>query len=312
VRGAIATVGVVLLAAAAGCSPEATEEPSPTSTPGPAKVYLESALGFTADDAAQAALRMEESIAGCMAEQGFEYVPDTSGYQHVETSEIDPPPGSHEFAEQFGYGFAALPEGMSSEGAPGPNPNDELMAAMSPEELAAYQVAMWGEGIEEESSEGGGGLGGCFGAARNEVWGDPDEDPVRAALEDEIARIDAEAAPMDPAVARAANQWSDCMSDAGHPGFATPADAEQAAWDSWMAFNDAIAAEPMLGAEDADGGVAGQADLAAKEAALATADWDCRAAAGYDAVWREARDRLQQEYVDGHRAELDAWVESFS
>jgi len=55
---------------------------------------------------------------------------------------------------------------------------------------------------------------------------------------------------------------------------------------------------------------AGQAELAAAEVALATADWDCREESDYDAVWREVRSRLQQEYVDAHRDELDAWVEA--
>jgi hypothetical protein len=306
---AAAAVGVVLLVMAAGCSQEAPSS-GPSRAPGPADAYFEAALGFSADDAAQADLRMEESVAGCMSEQGFEYVPDTSMYHFVDAAEIDPPPGTREFAEQFGYGFAALPEGMSFESDGAPNANDVIMGAMSPEELEAYSSALWGDTVDETTGEAE--LGGCYGAARDEVWGDPDEDPVRVALEEEIARIDTEVTPMDPDVLEAAAQWSTCMSDAGHPGYAEPPDAEQAAGDRWTAFNDAIAADPTLGAVGPDGGVVGEADLAAVEAAVATADWDCREDSGYDAVWQQARDRFQQEYVDGHRSELEAWVESFS
>ncbi|WP_024286687.1 hypothetical protein [Cellulomonas sp. KRMCY2] len=312
-RRAAAAVAVVLVGLVVGCARQAEPQPVPSRVPGPAEAYLEAALGVTSDDAAAGALHMEEAVAACMAEQGFEYVPDTSGYHYVDAAAIDPPPGSREFAELYGYGFAALPEEMRAESTPGVNPNDAILGAMSPEELEAYQQALWGDAVGADPDAGGEvDLAGCFGAAREQVWGDREEDPVRLALEEEITRVDAEAAPTDAAVSAAAGRWSACMSDAGHPGYGTSPDAEEAAWDRWTAFNDAIAADPALGQEGPDGLILGQAGLADDEAALATADWDCRAETRYDDVWQEARDRLQQEYVDAHRAELDAWVETFS
>lgn len=309
----VATAGALLLAAA-GCAGGDRSPSDEGPTAGPADAYLEAAFGGT-DEIAAEALRAEELVAACMAEQGFEYVPDASGYSSIDLSEIDSPPGTREFAEQFGYGYAALPEGMTTAG-PVTNPNDEILAAMSEEEHEAYTRALWGDaGVDGGEPE----PGGCFEEARAQVWGDRDTDPVRAALEDEIARIDAELAPQDPAVVEAAAAWSACMADAGFPGFANPPQAEQAAWDRWVAFNEGLAADAAAGAgaEGAgaltdDGVPAGQAELAAEEAALATADWECRKAAEYEAVWREVRTRLQQEYVDAHRAELDAWVEQFS
>lgn len=304
-------IGLALLAMAAGCSEEA-EPATATVEPGPAEAYVEAALGFSADDAAAAAVRQEEAVAACMSAQGFEYIPDTSGYQFVDTAAIDPPPGSRGFAEQFGYGFAAEPEEMRAASS-GAGPNEAVTAAMSPEEFEAYSRALWGDDAVEGASDGGIELGGCVREARNQVWGDRETDHVRAGLEDEIARIDAEVAPADPLVMAAAAEWSECMADAGHPGYASPPDAEQAAWDAWMAFNDAIGADPTLGVvDDESGRPVGETDLAAREASLATADWDCRAATEYDAIWGAARDRLQQEYVDAHRAELDAWVEEHS
>lgn len=304
-------VGLALLAMAAGCSEEADPAPA-TVEPGPAEAYFEAALGFSADDAAAAAVRQEEIVAACMSEQGFEYIPDTSGYQVVDTAEIDPPPGTRAFADQFGYGFAAAPEEMRAISS-GAGPNEAVTAAMSAEEYEAYTRALWGDDAVEAASGGEVELGGCVREARNQVWGDRETDHVRAGLEDEIARIDAEVAPADPLVMAAAAEWSECMADAGHPGYAAPADAEAAAWDAWMAFNDGIAADPTLGVvDDESGGPVGEADLAAREASLATADWDCRTAVDYDAVWSAARDRLQQDYVDANRAELDAWVEEHS
>ncbi len=321
-RRAAVAVGIVLVALATGCSgqePPVVVGPEP----GPAEAYLDAALGFSTADAAQAALRMEEIVARCMSDQGFEYVPDPGAHHSFDAAEIDPSPGTREFAEQFGYGFAAMPEGMYVQSTPGPNPNDEITAAMTPEGRAAYERALWGAEADAGAEGGGDGggegegeaeadLGGCFRAARDEVWGDRETDPVRAALEDEIARIDAEAAPAEPTVLEAAAQWSECMADAGHPGYLTPAEAEQRAWDAWTAFNGTVGSDPEGGAVAAEGELAGQGELAAREAAVATADWDCRAAADYDAVWGEARNRLQQEYVDAHRAELEAWAESLS
>lgn len=310
VGGTGGAVGVALLALVAGCG----QEPEPsraTVEPGPAEVYLDAGTGYSSDEAPELTVRFEESIAACMLEQGFEYVPYVEGHTMTDEAAIDPPLGSRAFAEQFGYGFAVVPEGMRVSSS-GDNPNEEITAAMSPEELDAYTRAMWGDDAVEGASDGETQLGGCFRGARNEVFGDRETDHVRAGLEDEIARIDTEVAPTDPQVMAAAAEWSECMADVGHPGYASPPDAEQAAWAAWLAFNEGIAADPTLGAVGPEGGIAGEGDLAAREASLATADWDCRAATDYDAVWGAARDRLQQEYVDAHRAELDAWVEKLT
>lgn len=307
--GEIAAVGAGLLLAVAGCSQENPPPSDPVPTQGPAEAFFEAALGFSAEEAAQQSVLMEESIARCMLEQGFEYVPFTSGYHDVDWSQVDPPPGTREFAERFGYGYAAPPEGTVVT-LPDANPNDAILEEMSPAEFEVYERALWGF-TGDEAADGGVEMGGCMGAARDEVFGDVD-DPVRVALVEEIARIDAEVAPMDPAVLEAVAVWGRCMDEADHPGYDAPPDAEADAWDRWVAFNDAIGTDPELGVADSDGRLVGEEALVAAEIALATADWDCRAAAGYDAVWQRARHRLQQDYVDANRAELDAWVEANS
>lgn len=311
-RGAdrtVAVVGAGLLLAVAGCSQENPPPSDPVPTQGPAEAFFEAALGFSAEEAAQQSVLMEESIARCMLEQGFEYVPFTSGYHDVDWSQVDPPPGTREFAERFGYGYAAPPEGTVGT-LPDANPNDAILEEMSPAEFEVYERALWGF-TGDEAADGGVEMGGCMGAARDEVFGDVD-DPVRVALLEEIARIDAEVAPMDPEVLEAVAVWGRCMDEAGHPGYDAPPDAAAEAWARWETFNDGIGTDPELGVADADGRLVGEEALVAAEIALATADWDCRAAAGYDAVWQRARHRLQQDYVDANRAELDAWVEANS
>lgn len=320
--------GALLVGLTAGCSRGAAPDPSPTLAPGPAEAYLDAALGTTREGAVEASLRMEEAIATCMSKQGFDYVPDVSSYHYIDSADWDPPPGTRAFAEHYGYGYASVPDGAQDSTASGPGANQAIVDAMTPQEREAYERALWGgdpaeaaaEGVSDGASDEGSddastaepALGGCFRAARDEVWGDRATDQVRADLEDEIARIDEEGAAEDPAVQEAAGEWSACMAEAGQPGLATPDDAEREAWDRWTALNDAIGADPTLGEVTENGDVAGQAELAAQEATVATADWDCRAQVGYDAAWRAARDRLQQEYVDAHRVELDAWVATFS
>lgn len=306
VRGAVVGLGVALVLTTAGCGSD--DDPSPTATPttGPAEVYFETAFGRSVEEEAEVFLRQEELVAACMAEQGFEYVPDTSTYHRDGLSELDYPPGTREFAAQYGYGIASMPGKVVGDE---PSTNAEITAAMSEEELDAYERALNGDAVVDGDEDAE--LGGCVRAARNEVWGDRELDPVRASLEDEIARIDTELAPADDAVIAAAAEWSACMADAGFPGYATPDAAEEAAWQRWLAFNEGLVVDP-LGNAPVDGSIPGQDQMEAEEAALATADWDCRAEADYDAVWREVRNRFQQEYVDAHRAELDAWVERIS
>ena len=308
-RGAVAAVGALLLVVTAGCSQDVAPPPDPVPTEGPAEAFFEAALGFSAEESAQQSVLMEESIARCMLEQGFEYVPFTSGHHYVDWSQVDPPPGTREFAERFGYGYAAPPDGTVGT-LPDANPNDAILEEMSPAEFEVYERALWGF-TGDEAADGGVEMGGCMGAARDVVCGDV-ADPVRVALLEEIARIDAEVALMDPAVLEAVAVWGWCMDEAGHPGYVSPPDAAAEAWDRWVAFNDGIGTDPELGVADADGRLVGEEALVAAEVALATTDWDCRAAAGYDAVWQRARHRLQQDYVDANRAELDAWVEANS
>lgn len=47
-----------------------------------------------------------------------------------------------------------------------------------------------------------------------------------------------------------------------------------------------------------------------REIATAVADAGCKAEVGYDDGYREINHEHQQEFVDRHRAELDAWAEA--
>lgn len=44
---------------------------------------------------------------------------------------------------------------------------------------------------------------------------------------------------------------------------------------------------------------------------LAVSDLDCREQTDYDAIRARARDAVEQEFLDEHRAELEAWAEHY-
>jgi hypothetical protein len=239
-------------------------------------------------------LQGEEAVAACMAEAGFEYVPTLT---HFFVGEEDAPQigTSRESAEQYGYGMTTGWVDPTVQQATGEDPNTAILAAMSDAERHEYLLAMTGP----SSSSGSDGEAdfadlGCYGRALELLETPAQQDPVYRALTAEMARIDADAVPADPRVVQADAEWSECMADAGHPGYPRQPDAS-ARW-----------AEEL-----GDSYTAGGA-LAVRERALATADWDCRDQTGYDDVITSVRNELQQEYVDAHRDELDAWVERWA
>lgn len=89
----------------------------------------------------------------------------------------------------------------------------------------------------------------------------------------------------------------------GHPDLDSPLDA-------WQAAQERAAA---TGTDD-QGGVPepARSELLADEIALATADSACDESAGLGAARDAAVERLQAEFVEQHRAELDAWRDGCS
>ena len=51
-----------------------------------------------------------------------------------------------------------------------------------------------------------------------------------------------------------------------------------------------------------------RAEFAEREKAIAVADWDCREALNYDSRRRKMEIALHYEFVERHRAELEAWA----
>lgn len=306
VHSCIAVIAI-LAAPLAACS-DAGDVPAV----GPADAYVDLVLGVSTEVAERQVMRREETLAACMAEAGFEYVPTLANTVFIDEDAVDPPRDSREFAEQYGYGLASRPPEVTSPSVA--DPNADIMAAMSEAELEEYYLARDGTNFQDYVAAGAPEdwvddwtRGGCAGRAWHEADElAPDKDAVYLALKAEIDRIDAEVVPAHPDVVAADSAWSECMADAGFPGYVRQPEAE----DRERALSEAP--DVATGAIGADGLTDGQREAFPHERAVATADWDCVDEVGYAEVVARVRAGAQQEYVDAHRDELDAWVERYA
>src|SRR5665648_644137 len=192
---ALATVTVAALTLAA-CGNEPEPKPTPTQESSPLEALLRDYLGdWSNEDVTRQLVAMEDLVATCMAEQGFDYTPvdyaamglDLTG----ETLGLEW--GSKEFAEQYGYGITTNP--VLGEDAEQPeDPNAEYVAGMTPTEQEAYYTALYGVHYAEMSdpravAEAGWDWRdlGCTGSAQNEVLsGDAAQQDQFAALQQEM------------------------------------------------------------------------------------------------------------------------------
>jgi hypothetical protein len=321
------TEGAPPPAKASGSAPEATstakdgakkpkaEESKAEEPEGPLAAYLGSAaLSFGtggprvgrvewSDEARASGRKIEDLTVACMREQGFEYRPylyeDALGSKFDQAYDL--PPG--EFAAQYGYGITTIDFEASQQRK---DPNTPILAGLSAGAKKAYHKALsgpaWavGGGVVEVPMEGS----------------TPDEDPgCRAkALKAEspqnytnrfsslikdmsalFRRVDT-----DPRVTAAARRWSDCLADGGRTGLVKPADASAAVSDRLDRLRGAGTTTPTKVDP------AKLAELRRFEIDTAKLDLRCRNA-GYDEVYRAAQTRLETEFVQQHKAALDAY-----
>lgn len=315
-----------------GCGSDATGDgdsaASPEYEPGPLEAYFTEIYGGPQDeDAANAQMmRIEEATAACMAEQGFEYIPmdySQQGGSFVVT-EDEIPWGTREFAEQYGYGITTQP--MQEEMIPDENaeewidPNQEYVEAMSEAEREAYYIALYGEQTFEESADGEAQeydwtQAGCSGRAQQEANAVGIDADQMSALEEEMNAM-WEAMAVDPRFAALDEAWATCLADAGFPGFTRMGEAEEAFSErANKVYEEAYSDQTQEMTEEEymaiDEEVQRQlAEISSEEIETAVADFTCREEVRYEATSREISLEYEQEFVDTHRAELEAWVES--
>ncbi len=280
------------------------------STVGPLEAYLKPLIDAD-DEADQAKLRveMENVIAECMQDAGFDYKPQEIPSDFFKELEEGPEYGSEEYAREMGYGTAGTP--ADDEQTEWVDPNADYVESMSESERAAWDLALYGpeqqeplEGEEEPVSDGM--PESCSTKGYQETYGNTMaawQDPAHSELLEEMDRT-WQKVQSDSQLAELDVQWSDCMNEAGFD-FEKPDDAEQSvreAYDTLYNSQDPEAT-PDPAAED---------ELREQELATAIADAECKTKVGYRETFRKVQFAAEQKFVDEHKAELDAWIEQYA
>jgi len=300
-----ATAGLALLCTLPGCSASQPQEPASTAAwaDNPLGAYLGAYrnAGTAREDAN--AVRWGEQVAVCMKLEGFEYVPFDGII--VSTFTADPDTGSSAWTAEHGYGITSQLNVSRSGPDDWPaDPNEAIVAVMTPAERAAYDAALWGDTTSTQGADVGPTApsdGGCAASATTSTGSDWQADPTYTQLDTDYTALTAQV-DEDPAVVATLADWRACMADAGHPDVPTPFDAQ-------MTIQTAM--DALVGPDGSASDAAALAALRDREIDLAVDDRACAVASRVDRTRTEVQRGLEQAYVDAHRAELDAWIELY-
>lgn len=309
---ALGALGIALVIGLAGCSLLPGAEAELDWEDSPLGTYLNSQQGMSEEEmndhfAAQQQ-EVEEFVAECMTEEGFEYIPvDQSQNGAVISSGDEWDPESREWVEEYGYGAVNFP-GRDDQPDPGTefvDPNQEYVESLSESEIAVYYETLYGpQPTEEELSEDGSyeydpENAGCYGRAQLEVGGgDPYSSEEFKPLVDAINDFYTDLG-TNPALTDLNAAWSSCMAAAGYPGFATQSDAQNSIYDELNAYyedqTEYVEDDPALD------------EIQEREIALALVDLDCRESTDYRQQSLRVQFQLEEQFVQEHKAELEAF-----
>lgn len=304
VAGAAALL-LVLTGCTAASDGESAQEESPLGE------YMAALWGGDLSEDEQAAmfeaqnLEREELMATCMKEQGFDYAPNVdTGASYSSGEEWQP--DDREWVAQYGYGMVRWP-GMDEQPDAEEvyeDPNQEYVASLTATEQTAFYEALYGPSVPEEELDENGSYewnwetAGCYGWAQHEIDGDnPLTSEEFAPLMEEINQFYTD---LDSAsgMSEIDAEWSACMSEAGHAGFARQSEAMTSITDELNAYyenqTEWVEDDPALD------------ELAEREIELALADLDCRESTDYRERRQEVVVALEEEFIADHQVELDA------
>lgn len=240
---------------------------------------------FDEDTAAAMSTALEEAVAACMKEQGFDYTPQAWDASDVAQAADVPEWGSLEFAKTYGYGITTwqdMPgvEETTETAAPG----TETSQVMD----EAYSEALWGGGTDEDEPGEAWLPGGCYGEALEAMGTD---DLMSSTVLRDINGF-ASQADRDDRVVAALDGWTTCMADKGYD-----YQTSDAAQSSIMQRAYSDDGEPLTGdALEA---------LQTEEIATAVADHEC--GTGLERVRAGVLAELETDYYADHKAEVDAF-----
>ncbi|NDL58025.1 hypothetical protein [Phytoactinopolyspora mesophila] len=283
------------------------------------------------DEDRQRYRRVQELVAECMQEEGFEYVPTSlddvsAGVSRFEDAYALEP---EEFAKEYGYGISTLMFGPAEGDGTPDDPNQAIRAELSESAQEAYDLALWGDvptmavSVDDDGTVRDESLGdqvdldgadtGCMGKAGDEVYGESTFDAEEfdhsqfdslwneiAALQDRIRR--------DPRIEDALADWRGCMADAGYADFDAPDDAQSAVFDRMMEASSSGDAETGFVVGDSADTIdpAVLREVQEYEIDVATADFTCNQD-HFDETYREVAHQMEQEFVDANREELERY-----
>ncbi len=308
--GGTAVVAVVVGATVVACGGGDEPSPEPTSV---LDAYLDEI--FVSVDAETWVAQhdaVEEYLAACMAEQGFEYRPTAAPPRYTLPDPLTP-----EYAAEFGYGDSTEAYGPDVPpmrfsldlGDPAAEFNQSYAYGLAPEGFEQYMEAMHGRDPlpGEDFRDIPADEAGCRSGAYADVW--PESQlpvqfrPLEEALREELWWVDE-----DPRVVATHPAWADCMADAGYPGLIDVMDARGLPNDRANASSLTLAVPyAELKARYPDE----LAEVQQYEIAVATADAACREEAGWYDVRAEVLAEAEESVLERYRPELDAmlaWV----
>lgn len=280
----------------------------------------------------QKARQVEELIAECMQEQGFEYVPrnvDQAGGSELEDAyALD----ESQFVDEYGYGISTLMHSGEDDEA---DQNQEIRDGLSESAQEAYDRALWGEiaaamdggtgtALTQDPSEMSAEDMGCQGQASAEIY-ETEGPGVTTDMSDFTSLFEdiqtlRERIRNDPQIVDAAAQWADCMADGGFPDFEHPDEAQQEVFtrmgelyrpehsgnenDPAMSEPEAEQQEFVIGGPGSDIDPEKLEELQQYELDLAAVDHACQQE-HYREVYRDVAYEMEEEFVDNHRTELE-------
>ncbi len=334
----VATV-VSLAACASPAQEELTWEDSPLQR------YFASfySMGFDEEQTKERDRRMQELIAQCMKNEGFEYYPVVSDAAIDQPMPIEPGDGENlwqpekrEWVEQYGYGIVNDPYRLNGGYEPVPrpmpmpmpepnqnDPNMEYFESLSESEQRAYNEALYGKSswidpgfgregdiADDEQQEYDPEDFGCYGKANAEVYADMMElgkiweDPQFAAVFQAQGTL-YEKIEADPKRVALDRQWADCVADAGQPVFTRRYEAESS-------IHSAL--EPHFNKENWDESIwdlPEVQEIGRQEIALALVDFDCRKKVDYDNEILRLQFAIEEQFLSDYKVELEALKQAF-
>lgn len=301
---------------------QSTQSPG-TQTTTPLTAYLDSLYGLdrSPEDQQQkdAALnaQMEESVATCMKDAGFDYTPAPPpealkgrGLRGPTDQDLD----SKEWVAKYGYGTIETPEGKASdilaerlkkktEGAT--NPNHAYVQSLTASEKTAYMKALYGESFNSEvklSLADDWQKMGCSGAATHNV--NPMQDPLESA---EGKAVNTAIQDFEngwatwPGMPQLQAAWAACMSGKGYSGYKRQGDA------SSEISSKVEAARQHAGTGKTPANLPALAD---EERKLALTDLDCRVQTDFRSTYQSIETAAETKFMNDNAPALDALKEA--